>query len=272
MTVATVINALCLPADARVDQRVPKKLLVENGAATAADKRQINDGVEELFWVAALKPTNVGVGAFRDDVREYLEIAVLTATFRQGAKADRLVELIHRAIPYPLVLLADVAAATAGGTGRLLFSLAHLRRSQGEVGKEVVEAVHCTEPVHADAPTAAEALFLQSLAVTGLPRGDLYALYQGWVDRVAALEAARITGVYTAPGAAGEGDAVREGVEAYQALTRELAALRARAKREKQVARLAELNMEIKRREAETGCVTTRLCAAQGVATGFASS
>lgn len=65
---------------------------------------------------------------------------------------------------------------------------------------------------------------------------------------------------------------MREGVEAYQALTRELAALRARAKREKQVARLAELNMEIKRREAETGCVTTRLCAAHGVATGFASS
>jgi len=35
MIAATVIAELCLPAEARVDQRVPKKLLVENGAPTA---------------------------------------------------------------------------------------------------------------------------------------------------------------------------------------------------------------------------------------------
>ena len=53
MTAGTVIAALGLPAEARVDQRVPKKLLVENGAPTAADKRQINDGIEELLWLAS---------------------------------------------------------------------------------------------------------------------------------------------------------------------------------------------------------------------------
>ena len=106
MSLAPVINALALPADARVDQRVPKKLLLEQGAPTAADKRQIQDGIEEMIWVAALKPTNIAVPAFRDDVREYLEIAVLTVTLRSAAKPTRLIELIHRAIPYPLVLVA----------------------------------------------------------------------------------------------------------------------------------------------------------------------
>ena len=106
MSLAPVINALALPPDARVDQRVPKKLLLEQGAPTAADKRRIQDGIEEMIWIAALKPTNIGVPAFRDEVREYLEIAVLTATLRAAAKPTRLVELIHRAIPYPLVLVA----------------------------------------------------------------------------------------------------------------------------------------------------------------------
>jgi hypothetical protein len=96
---APVIDALALPPDARVEQRVPKKLLVEQGVPTAADKRQIQEGLEELFWVAAIKPTNIAVPAFRDDAREYLEIAVLTATFRSAAKPTRLLELIHRAIP-----------------------------------------------------------------------------------------------------------------------------------------------------------------------------
>ena len=56
-----LLAALDLPASSRVDQRVPKKLLLENGAPTAADKRLINDGIEELLWLAALKPTTIGV-------------------------------------------------------------------------------------------------------------------------------------------------------------------------------------------------------------------
>jgi len=68
--VADMVAALALPADTRIERRVPKKLLVEQGAPTAADKRQIQDGIEDLVWVAALKPNNIGVTAFRDEVRE----------------------------------------------------------------------------------------------------------------------------------------------------------------------------------------------------------
>ena len=132
MTASAVIAALCLPADARVDQRVPKKLLLENGAPTAADKRQINDGIEELHWLAALKPATIGVPVFRDDTREYLEIAVLSLTLRAGAKASRLTELIHRAIPYPVFLIQSQP-------GGLTISLSHLRWSQGQAAQTVLD-------------------------------------------------------------------------------------------------------------------------------------
>lgn len=75
----SLLEALDLPSQARIDQRIPKKLLIENGAPTTADKRLIQDGIEELTWVAALKPTSIGVPSFKNDEREYLEIAVLTA-------------------------------------------------------------------------------------------------------------------------------------------------------------------------------------------------
>ena len=89
--IAELIAALELPASARVDQRVPKKLLTENGAPTAADKRAINDGIEELLWLAALKPNTIGVPDYRDEAREYLEIAVLQLHLRPGSKAARLI-------------------------------------------------------------------------------------------------------------------------------------------------------------------------------------
>ena len=192
MNLATVIDALALPLDTRVDQRVPKKLLTEHGAPTPADKRQIQDGIEELLWVAALKPTNIAVPAFKDGVREYLEIAVLTATLRADAKPTRLIELIHRAIPYPVVLWTEQGDAVS-------LSLAHKRWSQGEAGEVVIEDVRRTATFQPNSPTAGEALFLASLAVSSLPNRDLFALYQGWLDRVAALEAAQITGTFTTP-------------------------------------------------------------------------
>lgn len=244
MNFAPVINALALPPDARVDQRVPKKLMMEQGAPTAADKRQIQDGIEEMLWVAALKPTNIGVSIFRDEEREYLEIAVLTATLRAAAKPTRLIELIHRAIPYPVVLVA-----AHGDTVSL--SLAHKRWSQGEKGKVVLEDVRRTAPFQPNALTVEESSFLASLVLSGLPHRDLFTLYQGWLDRIAALEAAQITGSFTAPESADRAFALREGLDTHARLQREIATLRAQAEKEKQLNRRVELNLEIKRLEAE---------------------
>ena len=188
MTAATVIAGLGLPAEARVDQRVPKKLLVENGAATAADKRQINDGIEELFWLAALKPVTIGVPAYRDETREYLEIAVLALTLRPGARESRLAELIHRAIPYPVFLIRSQPAGPS-------LSLAHLRWSQGQSGQTVLDGSLITANV--DPATSTATAFLASLNVTSLPRQHLRALYQGWIERFEAYAASRLTGSFT---------------------------------------------------------------------------
>jgi hypothetical protein len=252
MSFSPLINALAIPQEALVDQRIPKKLLLEQGAPTAADKRQIQDGIEEMTWVAALKPTNIGVPSFRDAAREYLEISVLTVALRPTAKPTRIIELIHRAIPYPLVLVA------AQGDNVSL-SLAHKRWSQGETGKVVIEDVHRTAPFRPDAPKAEEALFLASLALSTLPARDLFALYQGWLDRIAALEAAGITGVFAPPASDDRAAALREALNTFATLRREIAVLRAQTAKEKQVYRRVEMNLKIQRLEAQLASIPPQL-------------
>jgi hypothetical protein len=256
MTADPIIAALALPNDALVELRVPKKLMLEQGAPTPADKRAIQDGIEELIWVAALKPTNIGVPVFRDAVREYLEIEVLALYLRPEAKVSRLVELVHRAIPYPVVLIARGGAENAAAAS---FSVAHKRWSQGETGQIVIEDVCSTAPFRPDAPTTVEAAFLGRLALSGLLRGDLFATYQGWFDRIAALEAARITGTFVVPGATEQGAALKDGLAEYTRIERELVGLRARAKKEKQVGRRVELNVAIKRLESELATIRGQL-------------
>lgn len=246
MTAAVVIAALALPADTRVNQRVPKKLLVENGAPTAADKQQINDGIDELLWVAALKPANIGMPVFRDDTREYLEIAVLSLTLRPGAKASRLTELVHRAIPYPVFLIQS----KANGFG---LSLSHLRWSQGQSGQTVLDGPLVTVTVDSETPATGD--FLASLSVAIQPRQHLHALYQGWMERCEAYSAARLSGRFTPATDADAAERRRAALVEHGRLTREITALRAQAGREAQLNRRVELNLEIKRRESRLAAV-----------------
>jgi hypothetical protein len=233
-----IFDALGLPPEARVDARVPKKILVEQGAPTPADKRAIQEGIDELHWLAVCKPTTIGVPAFVDDAREYLEIAVVTCAFRPSAKASRVIELIHRAIPYPVFLItSDVDG--------LAVSVAHKRHAQNEAGRVVIESVVSVAGLKEVDANPQESAFRQSLTLAQQPRRDLCTLYDGWLARIEALNAARLNGVFAVADEPTSIERRRDALKKYSRLTNEIQVLRARAKREKQLNRRVDLNIEI---------------------------
>lgn len=234
-----VIHSLGLPTEARVDARVPKKLLVEQGAPTAADKRAIQDGVDELQWHAACKPTTIGVPNFEDDTREYLEIAVVSCAFRPGARVARLIELIHRAIPYPVLLVTSDETSIA-------VSVAHKRRALRETDKVVIERLVSAGALRPNELDENEKAFLGSLLLASQPRHDLFTLYEGWLARIEALNAARLAGAFSV---SDEGTAIqqrRAAIDEYARLLREFSQLRSDAARAKQMSQRVDLNQKIK--------------------------
>ncbi|MHB1678682.1 MAG: DUF4391 domain-containing protein [Sulfuriferula sp.] len=253
MTAQDIVLALGLPDGCRVDQRVPKKLLVENGAPTAADKRQINDGIEEIQWVAALKSNTIGVAEYRDDVREYMEITVLSVTLRGNAKAGRLAELVHRAVPYPLVLLLNSEQT-------LILSLAHKRWSQNEAGKVVLDGDVVSVSLLGEVPlSAVETSFIEALALGRQPQATLHMLYEGWMDSVQALLAARRSGMFKVADSPEQTVARRQALQECQRLELEQARLRTQAAKEKQLARQVEMNIELQRLQHELEAVMRQL-------------
>ena len=269
MTVPELIAALALPASCRVDQRVPKKMLIENGAPTAADKRLLNDAIEEIQWVAALKPNTVGVPNYRDDDREYLEVVVLSIAMR-GAHATvdgdgsaptpntiakpvnttRLAELVHRAVPYPLLLLL----ATPQG---LFLSMAHKRWAQNEAGKVVLDGEVTTLEAVGDLSPAHP--FMQGLALKRQPQATLMALYQGWLDCLTALQVVRYTGTFKAIDDPAQAAARRAALRECQRLEQEAARLRVQAGKEKQMAKQVELNLAMQRLLAQAQATREKL-------------
>lgn len=239
MTADEVIAAFQLPAGCLVDQRVAKKLLVEHGAPTPADRRRINDGVEDVYWVATVKPTTVGVPAFRDETREYLEISVLSASLRDDADVSRIVELIHRAIPYPVILVATQS-------GEIELSLAHKRMSHGAAGATVLDGNVVAARSRTQASEPLEQTFVSALSISRQPRADIYVLYDGWMNTVVALLAARLTGSFTQAVTLDHAMARRAALLECARLDGEIGRLRFAAAKERQISRQVELNRQLK--------------------------
>lgn len=266
----TLIEELHLPEGCRVDQRVPKKLLLENVASTAADKRLINEFIEEIQWVATLKPNTIGVPDYRDAQREYLEIVVLAVTLRgvvKNASLSRIAELAHRAVPYPVLMVLVHGH-------ELTLSLAHKRWAQNEADKVVLDdslvkvtmsasqlAVNSKFSNYPDpaAVVKAESAFICSLSIALQPRVSLQALYQGWINCLEALQAARLTGNFLLPADIEQVFARRQALTDYQRLEAEVCRLRAQAAKEKQLARQVELNLTLKRVQAELAAALRQL-------------
>ena len=243
-TATTVLAALKLPAAALVQQRVPKKLLIDNGAITAGDKRVITDGIDEIHWLASLKPSTVGVPAFMDDgappVREYLEVAVVSVQLRAGAKEHRIAELVHRSIPYPLLLLLEQP-------GTLTLSVGHIRWAQNEAAKVVLDGAPYEARVDADSPAASVAALLEALALTRLPRTDLFAFVQGLIDVLTGFRAALLTSQPGTPPTPETAAAQRLALQRCIEIDTQIAQIRSEAAKEKQLPRQVALNLEIQR-------------------------
>lgn len=253
-----LLAALALPKVALVQQRVPKKMLAENRAVTLSDRKLVQDRVEELTWHAALKPTNVGIAAYEDELRSYLEVAVLIAKLRTEVTSDRqfdpqavkvnasvkrVGELVHRAVPYPTVLLLE--------DGQQLFvSMAHIRWVQREAERTVVDSdsiiVPITSATSRDTRGTALMAFFDAMALSKQPRLHMHALYQGWFDALSAWQAVELTGHFKPSGSPAQAAERRAAWRSCKDLDARIAAARSAAAKEKQVARQVALNLEIK--------------------------
>jgi hypothetical protein len=185
----------------------------------------------------------VGVTQYRDELREVLEIAVLWITLRANAKAGRLIELVHRAVPYPVLLIAE-HGSTVG------LSAAQKRWSQAEKSKTVLEGDVVTVEWDGDQDNQRWPGFCDALALGQQPRVNLQALYQGWIDTLLALQASHVTGAFAVPANTVQAEQRREALQESTRLDKEIARLRTTAAKEKQMSRRVDLNLELKRLEA----------------------
>jgi hypothetical protein len=238
--IEALYEKMMIPESCRLGKRVYKKLFHENAKLSATDKKALRDDVDTILWQYTFKPTTIPIQPYEDDQREYHEVALLQVNLKQTGRVNRLAEIVHRAIPYPLfvVFVSDTTCS---------ISLAYKRFSQAEKEAIVAEGFQATGWLDLSNPTETQTAFLKSLDMSTWPHTHFFAFYRAAMDRVIALACAEYSGHYSLeiPNGRSVDDRVNK-LKQVEKLQQEKSEIQGKLKKEKNLGTQVKLNTQIK--------------------------
>ena len=250
---------MMIPESCRLGKRVFKKHFHTNAKLSSADKKALADDVDTIIWQYTFKPTTIQIQPYVDDQREYLEIALLQVNLKRDGRVKRLAEIVHRTIPYPVILIFVTTENTEENPNNksiqcspciqwFKLSLANKRFSQAGKDAIVAEGFQATSWLDLSNPTENQAAFLKSLDISTWPHTHFFAFYKAAMDRTIALACAEHTGHYSLeiPNGLSVDDRVIK-LDQLEKLQQEKYELAGKLKKEKNLGTQVQLNTEIRR-------------------------
>jgi hypothetical protein len=237
------LHSLNVPSSCVLNKPLYKKMFQEHANLDVKDKKALKDDVDKVRWLYTLKPSTINIAPYSDEIRDYGELAFLQVELSNTKNAERIGQLINRAIPYPVVIFFCLLEAN----DQLAICLADKRINRADKEKWVIEALQCSPWVPLANKSQEDEEFMNSLAFTELPHSNLWHFYQALMVRVQALQCAEISGrFHLVSGAAAEQQ--RDQLQRYRQSEQAIKKLRAQIK-QAEFSQQVALNTQIKQQE-----------------------
>ena len=227
------------PKSCELNKVVYKKFFFDNAALTSVEKKILREDVDKIKWLHTLKPSTININVYHDKIREYPEIAVLLIELSKNNRIKSLSGLIHKSIPYPLVVIFKY-------DNNLLLSIADKRINQGDVQKWVVEDILNTNWIDPEFLSSIDKEFITSLSIKNLSTFDFFSLYQDIKKCFVSYLSALKTGKYNLGQNAVNNDTNIDILKELEKLEIEQTELKNKLKKEKQMGKRVDINTRIK--------------------------
>jgi hypothetical protein len=243
------LQSLEIPKACELNKPVFKKMFLDasdgnKSVLDAADKTSLKEDVEKIRWLYTLKPNTINIAPYKDDELEYPEVAVLHIELSNPNRVKRIAHFIHRAIPYPLILLFTCNIEEQES---LMVALAFKRINQADKEKWVIDDSIRTGWISFSDTSEAELNFLSSLRVNDLPFSNFYVFYQAIAKRVVAVICAEHSNVFSLDDTPKKGSENRlDKLRELEKLTAKKSELANKLKKENQMGKQVDLNTQIK--------------------------
>src|SRR5690606_17113402 len=104
------LNQLNVPEKCKVDKTLFNKLFEQandchKNILDVKDRECLKKDIAKITWLYSFKPSTINIPAYKNEVREYLEVAVLQVDVVNKKNIVRINDFFNRSIPYPLLIL-----------------------------------------------------------------------------------------------------------------------------------------------------------------------
>lgn len=260
------LEGLSVPNSCVLNKPLFKKMFQEHADLDAKDKKVLKDDVDKIRWLYILKPRTINIAPFRDDLRDYSELACLHVELSNIKSAERIGQLINRAIPYPLVIFfvhsEKIHTEETGepdlnvcekqhANEQLSICLADKRINKADQAKWVIEDFQLSPWLSLSNVTEIAKLFFSSLNFANLPHSNFWQFYQAFICRLQALQCAEVSGRFRLVDGLVNSEAAeqqRQRLQHYRQIEQDIKKLRAQIK-QAEFSQQVVLNTQIKQRE-----------------------
>lgn len=257
------LNQLNIPEKCKVDKTVFKKLFEQandghKNILDAKDRECLKKDIAKITWLYSFKPSTINIPAFKTEIREYLEVAVLLVEVVDRKNIERIHHFFNRSIPYPLVILFHFENE---GIEYLSVGITHKRTNQSDKERWVLEESIVSPWMNLAQLSEVEQNFFESMQISQLSFQSFYHFYDSIKERLIALQCAGYSRSFDLSLKVDDCSTERRvsALKALNELEKRKIEISNKLKKEKQLGRQVDLNVQLRKLKDEIQNIVSRI-------------
>ncbi|MEG3014185.1 MAG: DUF4391 domain-containing protein [Cetobacterium sp.] len=214
-----------IPKRCEVSRVIPKNHFYEHGDLSSSEKEFFSKAIERIRWEYSIKNENMNIPSYHQGEYIYDEIEFFSIELREKKYWNKVSKLIDEMIPYPIVMVFSAE-------DEILISTT-VKRIHNE--KPVLDEIVATE-------WQRDSEFLKTLDISNFNSQNIFLFQKSIIDRIKANNISITTGTEIDVEKLEDNQSLLKEIEL---LSQEIEELKTKRKKETQVNRVAELQVEL---------------------------
>jgi hypothetical protein len=241
-----LLQILQIPDRCLVNKKITKAFFKRNFELTISERALLDDFsiISGIDWLATVSPANANINGLQEEGSMYEEIQLIIVQTNE-ADFDRnkfkIAELVQKYIPYHTLLCVYHHTT-------FILNTCDKKVNQNDSSRRTIDKRYFSENISLENPNPQQSAFLQSLAFAGLDKTNLKTYYDAYSQRIIALQAAELSGVFSVR-TSSRSQSDMASLEQIETINKEISLLQVQAAKESQLNQRIRLNVRIKQLE-----------------------
>ena len=242
-------NLIKVPKNSVVNTIIPKQDIFEIISMNKKDKDYFIKYVKQIRWLYKFDNDSIRIMPYETEERSYLEVELISIKLKKefqeynhntgnyhrfDARLDRIVDILLRFIPYPILLCAEF-------NDEIKFYVSHISESKADYDKITLDELISTEWIDVNNLDSFDEELIQKLQIDNLDKTNVYTFYDDMVTAIIQYNGSKEVGQEVTLSS----DEIQEIMDKIKVLERQIADLRVKIRRVDNFSKQLEYNIFI---------------------------